>query len=223
MSMEAREASSVTRTQPRSQASSTACSDAKAYEAAYEAKVARWLAADYEWLGSAKPGFKKAIAGEHDFNLAVKGVTAMLQSGRGLCLTGAFGSGKTHLMRIVARRVRWRMDREWFDCGDSDGQLWRLDAKQNRNIEELFGKHVFMDDLGVETRSEYGRRADFVCNFIRSFHGRRTQGARLFITTNLDAEGLERAYDGRVLDRILEMCVVVRFAGRSKRVRQVFA
>ena len=187
----------ITRTTPPSKVSSDS--------------IAKWLA-----HGNV---FSPDIAG-NDFNLAVNGITDALNKGKGILITGGVGCGKTHLMRQIFNRMKFPSEKRWIDCSDADGHLWVLDKTQNPEYyRDQFQMNMFLDDLGIEIKTEYGRRTDFVASFIQDYHsiGRK----RLFITTNLNAEAIANAYDDRVLDRILDMCVVIPFTGKSKRERNI--
>lgn len=159
--------------------------------------------------------FRPDIAGS-DFNLAVRGVTEALNTGKGILITGGVGCGKTLLMRQIFERMKFPSEKRWIDCSDADGHLWVLDKTQNPECyREQFHMNMFLDDLGTEVKTEYGRRVDFVSSFIQDYHS--VGKKRLFITTNLNAEGIAQTYDDRVIDRIMDMCVVIPFTGKSKR------
>ena len=161
-------------------------------------------------------GFYKKIAGE-DFGVAVKAVTESINSGRGLFLTGTCGCGKTHLLKTLFK-FPFSSPKYWVDCGDPTS-VWLLDPKQNSRFTEMLSTNLFLDDLGTEIKVEYGRRSDWVGEFIRMYHARGTR--RLFISTNLTGEQLLDKYDLRIADRIMDMCVVCRMSGISKRPKTV--
>ena len=162
-------------------------------------------------------GFRDDIAGL-DFNLALNAVCKAIDSRRGLLLTGACGCGKTHLMRVLYNRFSFGGQKYWVNCNSPDDN-WVLDVRQNKRIREMYGMYVFLDDLGTEVRVEYGQRTDFISEFIREYHNRGSR--RLFVTTNLDAAGLCSLYDERIVDRLMEMCVVAKFNGTSHREKVV--
>jgi hypothetical protein len=164
-------------------------------------------------------GFLRSVAGD-DFDLAVKAISESVRQSKGLLLTGSCGCGKTMLMRILYSRCGH--SRYWYSL-PSDDCLWTMDARQNRNIRESYQEWPFIDDLGTEVRTEYGRRVDFVADYIRMYHDNAYMnlGGRMFVTTNLDSNGLLELYDERVVDRLMDMCVVLRFGGSSKRERTI--
>lgn len=164
-------------------------------------------------------GFMRSIAGD-DFARAVSAVSESIRKGKGMLLTGRCGCGKTLLMRFmysVCGHARY-----WYGCSDEDS-LWLLDQRQNRNIRDSYAEWPFIDDLGTEVRTEYGRRTDFVADYIRMYHDNAYagRGGRMFVTTNLDSNGLLGLYDERVVDRLMDMCVVLKFCGQSHRERTI--
>ena len=56
-------------------------------------------------------------------------------------------------------------------------------------------------------------------DFIQRYHYKGK--GRLMVTTNLNSSQINERYGGRVLDRLLEMCVVYKMSGNSKRERVV--
>lgn len=166
-----------------------------------------------------KGGFLRSVAGD-DFDRAIKAVSESVRQSKGILLTGQCGCGKTMLMRILHSRCGH--PKYWYSC-PSDDCLWLLDARQNSNIKRSYLEWPFIDDLGTEVRTDYGRRTDFVADYIRMYHDNAylNCGGRMFITTNLDSNGLLELYDERVVDRLMDMCVVLKFSGKSKRERTI--
>lgn len=162
-------------------------------------------------------GFDKEIAGE-DFDVAVRAVTEAVNGYRGLFLTGGCGCGKTHLLKTLFNGFSFSGQKYWIDCGDP-ASVWLLDIRANSRIRELYDTYLFIDDLGTEVKVEYGRRTDFVGEFIREYHNRGRR--KLFISTNLCGKDMLDKYDERIVDRIMEMCVVGKFNGLSHRERKV--
>ena len=158
-----------------------------------------------------KSGWKKEIAG-NDFDKAVKAICMMFETGRGLLLTGSAGCGKTSLARCI-RRMLGLDGYSLYYCGSEE------DLKELRsNTLELCNGSIVIDDIGVEeTKKNFGNVEDTVGVFIQTYHLR---GKGRFIgTTNMNAKDLGVKYGSRIVDRLLEMCVVMRFDGASKRER----
>ena len=162
-----------------------------------------------------KMGWRESVAGEDDFSNAANAISTMFSTGRGLFITGHAGCGKTFLMRIVKTLVRSELP-SWYYCKSRED----LDCLA-RPDRLLFGTNVFIDDMGSEEiRKEFGNTIDIVGDFIQKYHASGT--GRLFVTTNHPSGELNEIYGMRVLDRILEMCVVLKLNGKSKRERIVF-
>lgn len=160
-------------------------------------------------------GWHKSVAGEEDFDKAVKAIVAMYASGRGLFLTGEAGCGKTHLMSTL-KRIMGLDGYSWYYCKESEDMA----ALRGADCDALHGT-ILLDDLGAEEIvREYGNTVDIVGDFVQRYHYRGK--GRFIATTNLNSTQINERYGGRILDRILEMCVVLKFNGKSKRERIVF-
>lgn len=158
-------------------------------------------------------GWSKELAGD-DHDKVVRALIAMWQSGRGLLITGPCGCGKTHLARCLFKY--WRMEvSRWLYVKDE-----KCIGHMKNNPDFYYDSTVIVDDIGCEEIvKEYGNTADVVGDFIQRYH---YHGKRRFVaTTNLDSEKVSGKYGPRVLDRLLDMCVVLKMAGKSKRERIV--
>lgn len=174
-------------------------------------------------------GWTRKIAGDEDFGKAVEAVTTAHNAGRGLFISGKPGVGKTSLLRALAKNYQ---DSVFLYCKNKEDIATMRDT---RSFDLNVGS-VFIDDLGCEEIvHEYGNVIDVVGDFIQFLHNR--FNGRVFISSNIglskqwekDAngnrvrpitpEGVNERYGGRVLDRILEMCVCFQMKGKSKRER----
>lgn len=167
------------------------------------------------WLD--RNGFLRSVAGD-DFQTVSTAVAEAVSTRRGLFLTGPCGCGKTRLLETVFRKGRSSSPKYWIDCYDPDS-AWLLNRAENQRVNEMFGMSLFIDDLGTEVKVEYGRRTDYVAEFIRQYHSRGK--GRLYVASNLSSEDMLRLYDERIVDRLMEMCVVCRMSGPSKREKTV--
>jgi len=169
-------------------------------------------------------GFSRAIAGDHDFDKALDAITLARVEGRGLLVTGENGVGKTRLLRAVYDIFHKRcvnpnrhpldnpiyehINSEWIDCNVSEQLQWLTE-------DDLLCKNIFLDDFGAE-RMLYGD-FDAVGAFICRWYARHKDGYTFNMTSNLDARQMNDRSGGRVLDRLVELCVAVRLDGNSKR------
>lgn len=157
-------------------------------------------------------GFLRSVAGDEEFAKAVKAVCAAITHGMGLFITGNAGCGKTQLMKAVmgyynSSRTRFLYVKEPKVLG------WMKD-----NPEFYLDANVYVDDIGCEeVVREYGNTTDVVGDFVQIYHLRGQK--KFFGTTNLDSTALNQRYGTRVLDRLMDMCVVLKMNGESKRER----
>lgn len=168
-----------------------------------------------------RAGWLRSIAGDKDFSLAVSAITDAINSGRGLLISGAAGAGKTALAKAMV--MFFRHEHSFLYCKDPKHMGWI-----RRSREFYYNRDVILDDIGVEDIiHEYGNVIDVVGDFIQMYH---LNGRGMFVaTTNLHAtrvdgvDGINEKYGGRVLSRLLEMCVVLKLSGQDKRERKVYA
>ena len=182
------------------------------------AKAAAWLE---------RKGWKREIAGDADFEKAVKAMVEIeSQPKKSLLLMGAVGVGKSSLAQIVFDAVQG--DKTKIDCANTaevDFLVPEADAARNNGVyssgaHELLGRSVWLDDIGAEgVLKNFGNDLDRVGNFIVRYHT--TGKRRLILTTNLDGKMITAKYGARVFDRLLDMCVIVKFEGKSKRDRAI--
>lgn len=174
-------------------------------------------------------GWTMEVAGADDFNKAVEAVTTAHNAGRGLFISGKPGVGKTSLLRALAKNYQ---DSVFLYCKSREDIMTMRDT---RSFDLRVGS-VFIDDLGCEEIvHEYGNVVDVVGDFIQFLYSR--FNGMVFISSNIGLaqqwekdrdgnrirpttpEGVNERYGGRVLDRILEMCVCFQMKGSSKRKR----
>jgi DNA replication protein DnaC len=125
--------------------------------------------------------------------------------GRGLMLMGECGLGKSTILNFVIPAIfRTKTNKV----------LKSIAAKDLEAIEKNIATFIIIDDLGTESlKNDYGTKIDAVSDAISYAED---SSKTLLITTNLDAEDLNKRYDERTLDR-LRKCKVVVIKGNSFR------
>ena len=143
---------------------------------------------------------------------------------RGILVIGSPGVGKTQYLRSLMcayRSRRWQLRY----CGNPDDMFQLQDE-----AETYFRQNIYLDDIGSEdVRHDYGNIRDVFAEFVERFYLERQNNARFFGTSNLGltkllpgtTETIETRYGGRVLDRLMDLCVIFPFEGKSRR-RRVF-
>lgn len=140
----------------------------------------------------------------------------MLSENIGLLLWGEVGTGKSFFAACIANAlieqfVSVKMTNfaailnDLFSCDDKNEYIDRL------NESSL----LIIDDLGIERNTEYA--LEQVYNIIDA---RYKSNKPVIITTNLSLTELKHPVDTahkRIYDRILEMCVPIRFNGENMR------
>ena len=152
----------------------------------------------------------------------IERVLAHQVGAKGLLLTGKTGRGKTRSMWSLMRRlaceeardIRYFHAGDWFatlqgclSYGRDDARGW-VDAVARRPI-------VFVDDLGQEAiqtaRSEWA-----MSWFMRFLDIRVSERLPLYVTTNLDAQGIAERGASSVrgdpmVRRLIEICEPIKF------------
>ena len=160
-------------------------------------------------------GWTKDVAGALDFDTACKSWAAIAPNPRmGLLVWGAFGCGKTSLVRAVTRTTK--LGTAWISCGDPE-QVERLLVEDwPTHNRELLGVNIVIDDMGAESpKCDYGIRRELVGELICRY---RLYGqGRLFVTTNLGADLLTDRYTMRVCSRLKDLTIPLHLTGGDKR------
>lgn len=141
----------------------------------------------------------------------------------GLVLWGGVGCGKSYMAGCIAnelidRGIPVRMTSFARIMNDLMGSV----SGRNEYIDRLCAAELLIiDDFGVERNTEYAMEQIYTV-----IDARYRSRMPLILTTNMTLEELQNPSDrmhSRIYDRILEMCLPVRFTGESMRRRKVSA
>ena len=152
----------------------------------------------------AKPGLEKAIKAAQE--------VIEIDDKKSLMLTGAFGSGKTHIAAAIGNALvnKGISVQFWagFDILEDIRQSYDSHAYSDEDLCDKLGQVAVLiyDDLGNERiasdeRGEWAREKLF-----RIFYHREIRELPVIITTNYDVKELHAKLGGATVSRILGMC-----------------
>jgi DNA replication protein DnaC len=157
-------------------------------------------------------GWKKEVAGADDFDKVVKALKMAYENQRGIFVAGAPGCGKTALLKCLQKNYKNNI---FLYCKDKED----IEYMKRKCVDE-YVCNIFIDDLGCEEiMKEYGNTIDVVGDFIQYLHNRFK--GYVFISSNNGLKWMNERYGGRVMDRVLDMCVCFQMSGSSNRERMV--
>jgi len=140
------------------------------------------------------------------------------QDGIGLLLFGDVGTGKTYAAGCIANAL---IDREisvlMVSVSDAVNRMQgNFGADRDNYIKSLIRPELLiLDDLGAERDTSFGKERVFDV-----INRRRLSGKPMIVTTNIPFGTMQKAQDigdRRIYDRILEVCVPIRFDGENFR------
>jgi DNA replication protein DnaC len=135
----------------------------------------------------------------------------------GLFLCGPCGIGKTHLAVSVLLELKRRHLSGRFASAQELIMECRDCFHGDNNVSSILSRYsdadtLLLDDLGAE------KSTDFVRETIGVLIDRIYRDDKLLIvTSNLDLNALAQKLDDRIADRLVEMCLAIKFTGGSYR------
>ena len=151
--------------------------------------------------------------------------------GRGLCLCGPVGSGKTTALCLIAyeaclakirsgelKEIPWRFIS--FPAFVMQLQnAWRSETSEQTAYALLKAMAempcLIIDDLGAEKLTDYVRQATYYLINEREQWERPT-----YLTTNFSLSDLDKQFDSRISSRIAGMCDVKALKGKDRRLER---
>lgn len=139
---------------------------------------------------------------------------------KGILLTGPVGCGKTSLMELFSsmthkeQRYCLKTARSLSIGFSSEG----IDGIKHHMTPTGSIKHLFIDDIGVETMAfHYGQKYNTIAEILLSrYELFRLKGILTHASTNLSASELQERYGNRVRSRMRQMFNLINFPADAK-------
>ena len=143
-----------------------------------------------------------------------------IDTNKGLLLSGPVGCGKTSLMKLLPYLAPHKTN---YEIIPTRNIVFSFNASGFEVLEKYNEtKNYCFDDLGVEpTGSHYAKECNVLGEILLSryelfCHPERSRRIFTHITTNLNAEELEKRYGNRVRSRLRQMFNLISFDKTSK-------
>jgi len=133
----------------------------------------------------------------------IKNIQNFISIGKGLTIIGSIGSGKTSIIFLIIQELFKKGYPFYYDHA--------FKFFNDLDLEIIKKKILFIDDLGVEFKSEYNR-----CFFDYMIDYRLRFRLPTFITSNLSLNRLKEEYP-RAIDRLKLLNYFIHLQGGSKR------
>lgn len=128
--------------------------------------------------------------------------------GKGLLLTGDCGRGKTNIIQFVLPVLFFDRYRLVIKPVQSENLHENIEAVLKRRI-------ICIDEMGAEpTINDYGTLYE---PFNRVVNHAEYDNQVLLLSTNLNSDEIRDRYGERTLDRVVRLCEIVKFKGKSLR------
>lgn len=156
--------------------------------------------------------------------IVAKIATGESNKGKGLCLYGTTGTGKTKRFEFISEKIGITIltANDIVEAMISDGEnsvndMCKLDVKRWNNVPPHFFD-LIIDDLGAEPTEQviYGTRHNIIADIIEKRYRVFPQW-KTHISTNLTKKDMEERYEHRAFSRLNEMCVFFPMTGIDRR------
>lgn len=173
----------------------------------------RFYRAGFEVPPSATPEIRAAMATVKSY---ADNIEMNIKRGQGLLIYGDVGTGKTtQAVAVLKRALKSGYGAFFIPMVQLVDNLFTMSREERRDFEHRITNVslLVLDDLGAEQAQAW------VTTKIDAIVTARYNNMKpMIITTNIDIEsaGVDK-YNMRTIDRLVEMCRVVRFKGKSMR------
>lgn len=152
-------------------------------------------------------------------SLCEKYTKAFCKDSKGLLFYGDVGNGKTFFAACIGNALIEKNIRVMITDFSRVLNMLQDNAFSKNEVLDQFSHYqlLIIDDLGVERQSDYALEQVYTV-----IDQRYKSGKPLIITTNLSMAEMSKPKDikySRIYDRILEMCVPIKFTGDSIRIQ----
>lgn len=128
--------------------------------------------------------------------------------GKGLLLSGDCGRGKSNIVMFALPLLFLHKLRKVVKSVHIDNLHSNIDGVIKRKI-------ISIDEVGAEPlTSDYGAK---YYPFMKLINAAEMNSSILLLSTNLNSDQIRDKYDERTLDRVVRLCHVVKFTGKSLR------
>lgn len=156
-------------------------------------------------------------------------VTGTIDSNRGIiAYNRSYGQGKSFFFEVMNHRFRRRKGKSYFVVTSAKDlvQIFK-DGGEVELLKFIKCKRLFIDDIGDEGKIKFFKHYANEMNVLRYVLLKRyefwlSKGWLTYGTTNLSEEQMAKEYDGRVADRLQQMChwMSFEFLSNGKSFRQ---